>query len=132
MKDTMNYKTYTGRIEYDNEARIFHGQVLGLTDIITFQGRSIDELETALKDSVEDYLDMCKEMDKKIESGEDLGDYLIKESASKNVLVSFPLEMLKAIDFEATALGVPRTALIKMWLGDRLKTEKEYRKNNNS
>ena len=55
----LKYKEYTGRFEYDPEADIFHGDVLGITDVVTFQGRSIDELKQALADSVEDYIDFC-------------------------------------------------------------------------
>lgn len=57
----LSYKDYHGCFEYDQEADIFHGQVMNLTDIITFQGRSIDELKQALADSVEDYLEFCAE-----------------------------------------------------------------------
>jgi predicted HicB family RNase H-like nuclease len=32
---------------------------MNLADVITFQGRSIDELKQALADSVEDYLEFC-------------------------------------------------------------------------
>ena len=39
---------------------IFHGDVLHINDIITFQGRSIDELKTALAESVEVYLEYCE------------------------------------------------------------------------
>jgi len=55
----LTYKGYQGRFEYDQEADIFHGEVINLSDIITFQGRSIDELKEALADSVEDYLEFC-------------------------------------------------------------------------
>ena len=55
----LEYKGYQGRFDYDPEADIFDGQVMNLADIITFQGRSIDELKPALEDSVEDYLDFC-------------------------------------------------------------------------
>lgn len=57
---TMKYKGYTGKVEYDDEAQIFHGSINGIKDIITFQGTSVNELEQALKDSVEEYLDWCK------------------------------------------------------------------------
>jgi predicted HicB family RNase H-like nuclease len=33
----LTYKGYHGRFEYDEEADIFHGQVMNLTDVITFQ-----------------------------------------------------------------------------------------------
>ena len=53
------YEGYHGVFEYDPEADIFHGEVVNLSDVITFQGRSIDELKHALEDSVEDYLEFC-------------------------------------------------------------------------
>jgi predicted HicB family RNase H-like nuclease len=56
----LTYKAYQGRFEYDPEADIFHGEVLHLNDVITFQGRSIDELKAALAESVEVYLEYCR------------------------------------------------------------------------
>lgn len=61
----INYKNYTGHIEYDNEAKIFHGEILGIKDIVTFQGTTFNEMEKAFKDSVEDYLAFCKERGEK-------------------------------------------------------------------
>lgn len=63
----MKYKTYIGRVEYDDEAKIFHGEVIGLKDIITFQGTSVEELEQSFKDSIDDYLAFCKERGEKPE-----------------------------------------------------------------
>lgn len=57
----MKYKGYTGHVIYDDEARILHGEVLGIRDVITFQGTTVAELEQAFQDSVEDYLAFCKE-----------------------------------------------------------------------
>jgi predicted HicB family RNase H-like nuclease len=61
MSDVMKYKDYTAKVSYDAEAKLFHGQVIGMNDVVTFQGRSVDELEKALEESIEDYLAMCKE-----------------------------------------------------------------------
>ncbi|MBQ7607000.1 MAG: type II toxin-antitoxin system HicB family antitoxin [Desulfovibrionaceae bacterium] len=58
------YKGYRGSFEYDPEAGIFHGDVLDITDVVTFQGRSIDELRKALADYIEDYLKFCKDQGK--------------------------------------------------------------------
>ena len=55
----LTYKGYQGSFEYDPDADIFHGDVLHLTDVITFQGRSIDELKEALAESIEVYLEYC-------------------------------------------------------------------------
>ena len=56
-----NYRGYVGRIDYDDEAGVFHGEVINTRDIITFQGKSVNELKRALKDSVDDYLQFCRE-----------------------------------------------------------------------
>jgi predicted HicB family RNase H-like nuclease len=63
----MTYKGYTGIVEFDDEARIFHGEVVGLRDVITFQGQSVDELEKAMADSVDFYVSWCRERSKEPE-----------------------------------------------------------------
>lgn len=56
----MKYKGYVGHVVYDDEAKVFHGEVIGLNDVITFQGESVHELEESFKESVDDYLEFCK------------------------------------------------------------------------
>ena len=56
----MMYKGYEGIAEFDEDARIFSGEVLGLRDVITFQGETVSELEQAFHDSVDDYLEWCR------------------------------------------------------------------------
>ena len=57
----MEYKGYFATAEFDDEANIFHGEVINLRDMITFQGQTVDELRKAFKDSVDDYLEFCAE-----------------------------------------------------------------------
>ena len=57
----MHYKGYEASVDFDEEAEIFHGEVLNLRDVITFQGASAGELKQAFADSVEDYLAFCRE-----------------------------------------------------------------------
>ncbi len=61
----LNYKGYTGHIEFDDEAGLFHGEVIDTRDVVTFQGRSVEEIVTAFRDSVDDYLDFCQERGEK-------------------------------------------------------------------
>ena len=56
----MEHKGYIGRVEFDDEVGIFHGEVINTRDVITFQGSSVVELKTAFRDSVEDYLAFCE------------------------------------------------------------------------
>ena len=57
----MKYKDYTGTVEVDEESKVLYGRVLGLRDMITFEGESFAELEQAFHDSVDVYLDWCAE-----------------------------------------------------------------------
>jgi predicted HicB family RNase H-like nuclease len=61
------YKGYIGRVAFDNDEGIFHGEVINMRDVVTFQGSSVEELRQAFVDSVDDYLDFCKELGQKPE-----------------------------------------------------------------
>lgn len=63
----LKYKGYAGQVSFDAEAKIFHGEVLGLKDVITFQGTTVKELERAFRDSIEDYLEFCAKRGEKPE-----------------------------------------------------------------
>jgi predicted HicB family RNase H-like nuclease len=57
----MEYKGYIGKVELDAEAGILHGEVIGIRDVVTFQGTSVDEVEKAFRESVDDYLAFCRQ-----------------------------------------------------------------------
>ena len=57
----MEYKGYIGKVEFDDEAGIFHGEVINTRDVITFQGESVTGLTKAFRESVDDYLAFCQE-----------------------------------------------------------------------
>ncbi len=57
----MEYKGYIGNVEFDDIAKIFHGEIINTKDVITFQGKTVDELESAFTESIDEYLGWCKE-----------------------------------------------------------------------
>lgn len=57
----MEFKGYIGRVEFDDEAGLFHGEVVNTRDLITFQGATVDDLRKAFQESVKDYLAFCRE-----------------------------------------------------------------------
>ena len=57
----MKYKGYTGSVDYDAEDRLFCGRVDGITDIVSFQGDTVEALEADFRAGVDDYLEFCKE-----------------------------------------------------------------------
>ncbi len=56
----MEYKGFLGVVQFDDEANIFHGDVVNTRDVITFQGESVGELRKAFEESIDDYLAFCK------------------------------------------------------------------------
>ena len=55
----MDYRGYTTKFEFQAAANIFHGEVVNLRDVITFEGGTVRELRQAFAESVEDYLTFC-------------------------------------------------------------------------
>ncbi|MCX6039199.1 MAG: type II toxin-antitoxin system HicB family antitoxin [Chloroflexi bacterium] len=55
----MEYKGYIGKVEIDDEAGILFGEVINVRDVITFEGLTVDEIQKAFRESVDDYLDFC-------------------------------------------------------------------------
>ena len=50
----MEYKGYFSKVDFDDDANIFHGEVINLRDVITFEGENVRELKQAFQDSVDD------------------------------------------------------------------------------
>lgn len=61
----LRYKSYFSTIHYSADDDVFHGKVIGVNDLITFEGKSVAELKKAFKEAIDDYLDVCKELKKK-------------------------------------------------------------------
>lgn len=57
----MNYKGYSAIPQYSAKDKCFHGTLLGITDCVMFEGRTVDELEASFQESVDDYLACCEE-----------------------------------------------------------------------
>jgi predicted HicB family RNase H-like nuclease len=51
-------------IELDEEAALFHGEVINTRDVLTFQGRALEELKAAFADTIADYVEWCRERGK--------------------------------------------------------------------
>lgn len=60
MSSILEYKGYHASIEYDAEDNIFVGEVIGITDSLNFPGTSVDEVKEMFKQSIDNYLILCK------------------------------------------------------------------------
>src|SRR3990172_366969 len=57
----MEYQGYIAKVEFDEDGDVFHGEVINLRDVVTFEGKSVSELRKAMRESVEDYLAFCED-----------------------------------------------------------------------
>lgn len=60
----LTYKGYTGTIEASIEDGCLHGQLLFITDIITYEGNTVEEIKTSFEEAVDHYLAYCQETGK--------------------------------------------------------------------
>ena len=58
---SITYKGYTGTVAYDPGDRIFHGRVNGITDLISFEGTTVEELEADFQAGIDSYLQGCSD-----------------------------------------------------------------------
>lgn len=64
MSSVMKYKGYYTKVLYNSEDNVLYGTIEGITDLISFEGDSVSELEDAFHEAVEEYIDACKRMGK--------------------------------------------------------------------
>ena len=60
--DAMEYKGYRGVVRYSAEDRLLHGRILGIDDVVNFEGANVEELEKAFHEAVDGYLALCEKL----------------------------------------------------------------------
>ena len=85
-----------------SEIDAFHGRVVGLRDVVTFQGRSLDELRREMAESVEDYVEFCTGIGKKPERPY-RGEFLVRTTP----------ELHRAAAIEAESAGMSLNAWVE-------------------
>ena len=64
MTNTMSYKGYSARIEYDDDDSIFIGRMAGIRDGVGFHADTVEALREAFREAVEDYIETCARIGK--------------------------------------------------------------------
>ena len=65
--NTMTYKGYTARVDFDDAEGIFSGRLLGISDVVGFHADNVPELRAAFEDAVDDYVETCARIGKQPE-----------------------------------------------------------------
>lgn len=64
MTNTLAYRGYGARVEYDDDDGIFFGKIAGIRDGVGFHADTVTDLRAAFHEAVDDYLDACAKMGK--------------------------------------------------------------------
>ena len=64
MSNTMTYRGYAARIEYDDDDGVFTGRIAGIRDGVGFHAESVESLRQAFYEAVEDYIETCAKVGK--------------------------------------------------------------------
>ena len=62
-ENLLEYKGYSTVIEYSAEDMVLHGKIEGINDLVTFESESAKDIEKEFQAAVDDYLQMCQELD---------------------------------------------------------------------
>ena len=104
--NTMTYRGYTARIEYDERDNILVGRVLGIRSIVSFHSETVAKLRKLFEAAIRDYLADCESKGvapEKPASGKLLlrvppevhGKALVAAQASGNSLNQWATELLE-------------------------------------
>ncbi len=73
----LTYKKYRGLIEYSSEDDLLWGKILGIDDVVTYDGNSLEEIKTNFENAVNEYLEFCTEVGKTPEK-EYKGEFVVR------------------------------------------------------
>jgi predicted HicB family RNase H-like nuclease len=64
MSDIIQYQNYYASVHFSAADEVFYGKVLGINDLVSFEGASVKELKKSFKEAIEDYLETCEAIGK--------------------------------------------------------------------
>lgn len=60
MGSTLEYKGYSGSAEFSAEDEVFHGKLLGIRALVSYESGTAKGLKAAFEEAVDDYLETCE------------------------------------------------------------------------
>lgn len=98
----LHYKDYVGCVEFSEGDSVFHGKVIGIKSLISFEGNSVNDIIEDFHSAVDEYLDFCSQTGKQPEK---------PFKGSFNVRIGADLHRKAAL--AATARGVSLNTLVE-------------------
>ncbi len=102
MKDVLQYNGFIGSVHFSAEDAVFHGKIEGISDLVTFEGESVAELQQAFKEAIEDYIDICEQKGKPVH-----------KSYKGNLNLKIPSELHRKAMQKSLKLGISLNQFVK-------------------
>ncbi len=64
MENALEHQGFYGTVEYSSEDEVFYGKMIGINDLVTFEGDCVASLKNNFVEAVEDYIVLCQEVGK--------------------------------------------------------------------
>jgi predicted HicB family RNase H-like nuclease len=93
MKNVLEYKGYHGSVEFSPEDGVLFGKIVGISDVVTFEGKTVSEITKSFHFMVDDYLKTCKELGK--EPAKEFGSFNVRLKPRIHKLASIRSSTMK-------------------------------------
>lgn len=111
-KNVLHYRDFIGSVNFASEDEVFYGKVLGIDDLITFEGESVKDLKQAFQYMIDEHVKDCEKENKPI-----------KKSYSGNFNVRLTPGMHRKLAEKAYGRGLTLNQLVKNAIKKELELE---------
>ena len=108
MKDVITYKGFIGSVHFVSEDRVFYGKIEGINDLITFEGKTVDQLDEGFKYMVDEHIKDCKK-----------NNFPLEKSYKGNLNIRLAPELHKKAAHNATLKGIS----LNQYINDAIRKE---------
>jgi len=113
INNMLEYKGFNGSVEYSLEDECFHGKIVEISDLVTYEGNSISELKKIFREVVDEYIIDCEKLGKT-----PFKTPLKKYEGSFNIVI--PPELHKDAAVVASKRGISLNDFVRKAISDEL------------
>ena len=113
----LEYKEFIGSVNYTDEDECFYGRIEVINDLVTFEGASVKELKKSFKAAVEDYIELCKELNKE---------------PYKSVKGSFNIRLEPKLHYSAIYTALKKGISLNQFVTEAIKNNVDKKSHNHS
>ena len=102
MRDSLSYQGYVGSVHFHADDEVFYGKIVGVDDLVTFEGTTVANFATSFREAVEDYVALCRSVGKPA-----------RKSYKGSFNVRIPASLHRRAAEQATVRGISLNRLVQ-------------------